>query len=114
MLLLSGGSQVPVSEAASDHSKGDFPMLTKTKTALAAALIIGSAAFGAVSAFASDNSGDYTGGFVVPGANGVNPAYHPVWFGQNRKGADAFGSAVIRHAPAATAEDNYGSEAGKN
>jgi hypothetical protein len=89
-------------------------MLTKTKTALAAALIIGSAALGTVSAFASDNSGDYTGGFVVPGANGVNPAYHPAWFGQNRKGADAFGSAVIRHAPAAAAEDNYGSEAGKD
>ncbi len=89
-------------------------MLTKTKIALAAAIIVGTASFGAASAMAADNnSGEYSGGFVVPGTSGVNPAYHPGWFGQSRKGTDAFASAVIRHAPAPAADDNYGSEAGK-
>jgi hypothetical protein len=48
--------------------------MTKTTAALAAALIVGSASL----ALASDNnSGDYSGGFVVPGStDGVNPAYH--------------------------------------
>jgi hypothetical protein len=91
-------------------------MLTKTKAALAAALIIGTASFGAASALASDNSGDYTGGFVVPGNSAVNPAYHPRWF-TNTRGADSFASVsahakTLRTMPAAH-EDNYGSEAGK-
>lgn len=90
-----------------------------TKTALAAALIIGSASLGAASAFAGGNSGDYSGGFVVPGNSAVNPADHPAWFGSNRKGANAFGY-VAPHAKTAQRaahvvhnEDNYGSEAGK-
>ena len=91
-------------------------MLTKTKAALAAALIIGSASLGAASAFAGGNSGEYTGGYVVPGAAGVNPVDHPGWFGRNSKGTEAFGLAV--RTPARTVhkiapEDNYGSEAGK-
>ncbi|HEY6255425.1 MAG TPA: hypothetical protein VIY51_06480 [Xanthobacteraceae bacterium] len=51
-------------------------MLTKTKAVLAAALILGTAS----AALASDNSGEYTGGFVVPGNAAVNPVYHPRWF----------------------------------
>jgi hypothetical protein len=44
-------------------------MLNKTKIALAAALVIGTAS----SALAS--------GYVLPGStDGVNPAYHPRWF----------------------------------
>jgi hypothetical protein len=44
-------------------------MLTKTKIALAAALVIGTAS----TALAS--------GYVLPGStDGVNPAYHPRWF----------------------------------
>jgi hypothetical protein len=91
-------------------------MSTKTKAALAAALIIGTASFGAASALASDNSGEYSGGFVVPGNSAVNPAYHPRWF-NNTRGADAYASAAphantLRAAPVAK-EDNYGSEAGK-
>lgn len=92
-------------------------MLTKTKVALAAALIIGSASLGAASALANDNSGEYHGGFVIPGASGVNPVDHPDWF-KNLKGADAYGSAVTKgvivHAPAAAPQDNYGPEAGKD
>ena len=55
---------------------------------------------------------------MVPGNSAVNPVYHPKWFGNARKGGDAFGyvaprSKIVR--PAASAkEDNYGSEAGKD
>ncbi len=94
-------------------------MLTKTKVALAAALIIGSASLGTVSALASDNSGEYSGGFVVSGSSAVNPAYHPRWFGAQIKGGQAFGYVAPHHtntmrtAPT-NHEDNYGSEAGKD
>ena len=55
-------------------------MFSKTKTVLTAALIIGSASLSAVSAFAGDNSGEYSGGFVLPGSmDGVNPVYHSDW-----------------------------------
>ena len=92
-------------------------MLTKTKVALAAALIIGSASLGTVSALASDNSGEYSGGFVVSGSSAVNPAYHPRWSSTQIKGGEAFGyvaprANTLRTAPA-NHEDNYGSEAGK-
>jgi hypothetical protein len=51
-------------------------MLTKTKFALAAALILGTA-----SAALAGQSDD-RGGFVMPGSlDGVNPAYHPGIFG---------------------------------
>ncbi len=40
-------------------------MLNKTKVALAAALIIGTASLGATSALASDNSGEYSGGSKI-------------------------------------------------
>ncbi len=91
--------------------------LTKTKAALAAALIIGTASLGAASALANDNSGEYNGGFVVPGDPGVNPAYHPRWFADTR-GTDAF-AYVAPHANALRTalpaqEDNYGPEAGKD
>jgi hypothetical protein len=94
-------------------------MLTKTKAALAAALILSTTSLGAVSALASDNTGEYSGGFVIQGStDGVNPAYHRNLTIQNRKGADAFGLAVTKgrvvHPTPAAQEDNYGSEAGKN
>ncbi len=72
---------------------------------------------------AGDNSGEYSGGFVVPGSSAVNPAYHPHW-SAGTKGADAFGyvaphSKTVQPAIAprhtiAPQEDNYGSEAGKD
>jgi hypothetical protein len=53
-------------------------MLTKTKFALAAALILGTAS----AALARDSSGAPAGGYVVPGSlAGVNPVYHPGIFG---------------------------------
>jgi hypothetical protein len=52
-------------------------MLTKTKIALAAALILGTAS----AALAGDQT-DERGGYVMPGSlDGVNPAYHPGIFG---------------------------------
>jgi hypothetical protein len=91
----------------------------RTKSALIAlstAVVLGILGAGSL-AQASDNSGEYSGGFVVPGNSAVNPAYHPQWFGSARKGGDAFGYVAPRTQtvrPAAAAkEDNYGSEAGK-
>jgi hypothetical protein len=52
-------------------------MLTKTKVALAAALIVGTAS----AALANDSGENNQGGFVMPGSmDGVNPVYHPRWF----------------------------------
>jgi hypothetical protein len=52
-------------------------MLTKTKVALAAALIVGTAS----AALASDSGENSFGGSVMPGSmDGVNPVYHPRWF----------------------------------
>jgi hypothetical protein len=49
-------------------------MLTKSKAALAAAIIIGSASL----ALAGDNSGEHSGGFVMPGStHGVSPGLVP-------------------------------------
>jgi hypothetical protein len=54
-------------------------MLTKTKIALAAALIVGTAS----AALAGSDRYDATGyGYVLPGSlDGVNPVYHPRIFG---------------------------------
>ena len=53
-------------------------MLIKiTKLAFAAALVVGAAS----AALAGDNSGEYSGGFVIPGSmDGVNPVHHPDLF----------------------------------
>ena len=57
-------------------------MLTKTKIALVAALIVGTAS----AALAGDSSSDPGGGYVVPGSmDGVNPVHHPDIFGQAGK-----------------------------
>jgi hypothetical protein len=67
-------------------------MLTKTKIALAAALILGSLG----SAALADQS-DIGGGSVMPGSmDGVNPAYHPGIFG-NANTARAYGFVESPH-----------------
>jgi len=60
----------PISESCGRKAtKRDTTMLNKTKIALAAALVIGTA------------STALAAGFVEPGSlDGVNPAYHPRWF----------------------------------
>jgi hypothetical protein len=73
---------------------GDFKMLTKTKIALAAALIVGTAS----AALAGDKDDD-RGGFVMPGSmDGVNPVYHP----------DLFPGYAAREADTATGGQAYG------
>ena len=68
-------------------------MLTKTKVALAAALIIGPAS----AALACDSSSEPSGGYVVPGSmDGVNPAYHRGIFG-NPNTAKAYGFVQTQH-----------------
>jgi hypothetical protein len=53
-------------------------MFTRTKIALATALILSAGS----AALANDNDNSETGGFVVPGSmDGVNPAHHPDIFG---------------------------------
>jgi hypothetical protein len=62
-------------------------MLTKTKIALATALVLGTAS----AALAGDSNSDPGGGYVVPGSlDGVNPAHHPGIFG-NPATAKAYG-----------------------
>jgi hypothetical protein len=69
-------------------------MLTKTKVALAAALMLGTAS----AALAGDQT-DERGGYVLPGnADGVNPVYHPGWFP----------GYAARHADTGTAGQAYG------
>jgi hypothetical protein len=75
----------------------NFRMLTKTKIALAAVVVLG---FAGASA-ASDNSpGDYHGRFVIPGStDGVNPVYRSGWFGKVRNSGranNAFAYAPVR------------------
>jgi hypothetical protein len=79
-------------------------MLTKTKIALAAALILG----GLSSAALADQSDD-RGGSVMPGSlDGVNPAYHPGIF-RNANTAKAYGFVETQHgwaaAPSQTARE---------
>ncbi len=63
-----------------------------TKIALATALILSTASM----ALASD-SGEYDGGFVMPGSmDGVNPVDHPGIFG-NPSAAKAYGYVQTRH-----------------
>lgn len=69
----------------------------QTLIALSAAIVIGVA--GASVAQANDNTGEYHGGFVIPDSmSGVNPAYHPGWFGPRARrattGSNAYGYAA--------------------
>ena len=63
-------------------------MLTKTKLALAAALVLGA---GSLAQASNENDGgNETGGYVLPpNTDGVNPVYHPRWFPQYGRGAYA-------------------------
>lgn len=77
-------------------------MLTKANIVFTAVALLSLA--GASAASASDNSGEYHGGFVMPGSmDGVNPAYHPEWFaGRAQARGQASGRAGGRDAFAST------------
>jgi hypothetical protein len=56
-------------------------MFTKTKIALATALVL-SSCVAALAGGKDDDGGGGAGGFVIPGSmDGVNPVYHPDFFG---------------------------------
>ncbi|HLH96040.1 MAG TPA: hypothetical protein VKW08_13085 [Xanthobacteraceae bacterium] len=66
-------------------------MFTKIKIGLCAAIVLGGAASTALASNEND-SGNETGGYMVPGSmEGVNPVYHRDIFGQFA--TRAFGSA---------------------
>ncbi len=79
-------------------------MLTKTRIALAALLMLGTA-----SAALADGTNNDNGGSVIPGSlDGVNPAYHPGIFG-NAATARSYGFVQSAHgwtvAPSQTARE---------
>jgi hypothetical protein len=91
--LMAPARQSPISESSGASNQGVTTMLTKTKIALATALIIGTAS----AALANDSGENNQGGFVMPGSLvGVNPAYHPGIFG-NPAAARSYGFAKSRH-----------------
>jgi hypothetical protein len=67
-------------------------MLTKTKLALAAILVLGAGSL--AQAGEENDGGNETGGYVLPGSmDGVNPVYHPRWFPQYSHVMRAYGRA---------------------
>jgi hypothetical protein len=68
----------------------------KTLIALSTAIALGLLGAASVAQASNENDGgNETGGYVLPGSRvGVNPAYHPGWFGKVRnadRAGDAFG-----------------------
>ena len=76
-------------------------MSTKIKLVLAAVLVL---AAGSLAQAANENDGgNETGGFVMPGSmDGVNPAYHPRWFGHANAGIYSGGARAYGFVPPAT------------
>jgi hypothetical protein len=75
----------------------------RTSIAIFAAVALGIVGAASVAqAGGSDNWND-SGGYVVPGSmSGVNPVFHPGWFGRSGSAGDAYGYAVLpihRHRP---------------
>ena len=51
---------------------------------------------GIASAAQAGDQGEDRGGFVIPGSTvGVNPVYHPGWFGRTSSARNAYGYAVL-------------------
>jgi hypothetical protein len=71
-------------------------MSGRTSIAISAAIVLGIVG-AATAALANDSGENDRGGYVVPGSMvGVNPVYHPGWFGQAGNAVvagDAFGYA---------------------
>jgi len=76
----------------------------RTSIAISAAIALGIVGAASVAqAGGSDNWND-TGGYVVPGnISGVNPVFHPAWFGRFSRTREAYGYAPLpiqKHHPA--------------
>jgi hypothetical protein len=81
-----------------DNEAGEFLMTNgKTLIALSTAIALGFLGATSVAQASNENDGgNETGGYVLPGSTvGVNPAYHPGWFGKGRSAGGAFGYAPI-------------------
>jgi hypothetical protein len=69
--------------------------MTSGKTLIALSIAVALGLLGAASVAHASNEndgGNETGGYVLPGSMvGVNPAYHPRWFGKNTRAGDVFG-----------------------
>jgi hypothetical protein len=72
----------------------------KTLIALSTAIALGLLGAASVAQASNENDGgNETGGYVLPGSMvGVNPAYHPGWFGKvhDTRAGDVFGYAPVR------------------
>jgi hypothetical protein len=69
-------------------------MSGRNLTAISAAIAL--SIVGAASTALAGDQGEDRGGFVVPGSMvGVNPAYHPEWFGKTSSAGNAYGYAVL-------------------
>lgn len=65
----------------------------RTSIAISAAIVLGIVG-AATAALANDSGENDRGGYVVPGSMvGVNPVYHPGWFGQAGNAGNAYGYA---------------------
>jgi hypothetical protein len=66
------------------------------RTSIAISAAIGLGIVGAASVAQANDSGENNqGGFVVPGSMvGVNPVYHPGWFGKSGTARNAYGYAA--------------------
>jgi hypothetical protein len=69
----------------------------KTLITLSTAIALGLLGAASVAKASNENDGgNETGGYVLPSSTvGVNPAYHPGWFGRDRNAGNAFGYAPI-------------------
>jgi hypothetical protein len=73
---------------------------SKTLFALSTAIALGLLGAASVAQASNENDGgNETGGYVLPGSTvGVNPAYHPEWFGKARstdRAGNAYGYAPM-------------------
>jgi len=68
----------------------------RTSIAISAAIVLGIVG-AATAALANDSGENDRGGYMVPGSMvGVNPVYHPGWFGQGGSGAYGYAPASIQ------------------
>jgi hypothetical protein len=92
--------------AGHDEAEPRFPVTSQqtmtnkqTLTALFAAVAL--SILGSASVAQAGNQGEDTGGFVIPGStDGVNPVYHPGWFGKAHNAGRAHNA--FAYAPAAS------------
>jgi hypothetical protein len=67
----------------------------RTVIAISAAMALGIVGAATV-AQANDSGENNRGGFVIPGSTvGVNPAYHPGWFGKSGSAGNSYGYAPV-------------------